>query len=262
MLGGSVHSAPVNALRYLVLIVAFAPGCVRTLPPVAAPPRELPEMRTDVPEPAPGEGRVALDVVDGPARVDEVVARSSSRASAVAVSSAGTVAVGDAVAEGATTAHVCTTPCLVNLPHGTHELIFTLPSGRADTASVMVGTRPTAYRRVLAIREQPLGRGEALAGFSMMMGGLAFAGIGFGIGPLFVSGNSSGLGVGLLVLGGVGVVLAAIGIPLLALHPADQREGAGVEWYLDTPAPTSVDEGPEPTESRNEPARPRRRRAL
>lgn len=241
------------------LAAALAMGCTRILPPPAAPERVLPAMRTDVPDPAAGEGRVALDVVEGPARVDEVLARSSASSSGVAVSSGGAVVVGSGYAEGTSTRHVCTTPCLVNLPFGTHELSFTLENGRTDTASVMVGTRPSAHRRTLALADEPLGRPEAVAGFALTVAGGSFAVLGFGLGPLFFLSDSDGAGIGFLVGGAVGLVLFAIGIPLMALNPADQREGASVEWYLDDGDPAATDPPDEPSEEPTEPE-PRRRR--
>jgi hypothetical protein len=213
--------------RFIVCLVVadLFVGCVQTLPPPAAPEAVLGRMRSDLPSPRSGEGRVAIDVADGPTRVDEITSTSGA---SVSVTSGWVDAL--AVAEASTRHHLCVTPCMVNLSYGAHDLLLTSEDQRIDTLSVTAGVRPSAYRRVLARRERPLQSPGAVAGFILAIAGGALGGIGLPLGALFV--DDGGLGVGLLVMGAIGALLAALGVPLMVANPAIQQPGATAEWPL------------------------------
>lgn len=208
---------------------ALAMSCTTTLPPPRAPERTVPPVRTDLGSPAPGHGRVILDVVDGPAEVREVLAESTSSSVAMGVSSQGSVAVAGAQGSEQTSRPLCTTPCATDLLRGNHVLTFTLVADprRTERADVAAGERVWVHRRALGQPRRLLpatfGLGIGVSILGLVVEGSAIAFIG----------EDNGAAIGLLVAGAV-VALGGIGV---MLSNTTVQPGAVTEWYFDeTPA--------------------------
>src|SRR5262245_44812804 len=113
------------------LLAAALLGCVPARrPPLATTARVAP--RPDVPPPPPaGYGRVIIDVVDGPARVDLPDVGSD---------------------DLAWRRPLCVSPCVLDLPQGRHQLRLTLTDRddhRTELALVNFRSMPTVYRRAM-----------------------------------------------------------------------------------------------------------------
>src|SRR5688572_13531225 len=97
-------------LGLLMGLAVFAGvGCIVHVTPPPAPEKLMPKLTMDPEPPGEGDGQVIVDTTNGPATVTVVLLSSGSRA---------------------LTKTVCaTTPCSVNLPIGSHDLIF---AGKTD----------------------------------------------------------------------------------------------------------------------------------
>ena len=143
---GSVRTA---SLFFLTL----ASACMKYLPAPASPEKIVPKVELVPLEP--GSGRVLFEVVDCPARVDEITAKFSTNTGAIAVASTGAVAVGSSSSSGENTKFICITPCAASLPIGHHEFRFTPtttgPKGdlQASTVTLQVKAGTAAFRHVL-----------------------------------------------------------------------------------------------------------------
>ena len=229
----TVTRAALTALACLHL--ACAP---RYLEPPRAPRRIVPEVAEET-APREGEGQVILDVVGRTARADLVTERQVPPGPAAmwSMPRAGhQVNVAALQMPRLTTRALCVTPCRVNLPLGTHEVLFSdlLPgSPRSSTALVRVGERPSVLRHVLGSQEAYPGR---------VIGGVLLLGIGFGgvlTGSLLAAfgevETSSGTGAvdlapaGFITLG-VGAVVTAVGAVLLGYSGSTIRPGATTHW--------------------------------
>jgi hypothetical protein len=224
---------PICARLGAMVVLTLAASCGRTLSPPAAPERVVPTNFISIP-PEPGLGHVLLDTPDGPATVVEVTSRSSASAS-------GAYGVW-ADASGETTRAVCTTPCEVNLPYGTHELRFTLvdDGSRESTANIVAGEHPSVARHAVGRRE--------VGSLPYIFAGLTtvFAGVAAGTGALFYTvpplyptdgnGNptSSPSGAALpTLIGGGALVVVSIAL-MLILQPVNQ-DGSTSQWVLSPP---------------------------
>lgn len=201
----------------VVILTALAAtlgcGCgVRALPPPDPPRREVPRgvELPDEPPPRPGTSRVMLDADGEPAKV---------------------VAVGDG------THALCTTPCVVDLPYGSHSLVLQsiLDEERRSRAELEVGPRPKIFRHTLGERHD--GGAANTLGTSLVAVGLLAAATGavFWAGGALArsaDGAPNGLeGTGRLVTGlGAGAVI--VGIPFLVVGRPSERPGATTEWTL------------------------------
>ena len=150
-------------------------GCAtRHLPPPATPAR----MPTQVSFPAPplrdGEGQVTLDVVPEAARVDLIASRAQVVPAAMGAPFAPRGYGAFPTATQYTVRPLCVTPCAVNLPLGTHELLFSAldpGSPRTSTAFVNISSTPSVVRH--AMGRQSVSTGGLIGAF--VMGGLGIA---------------------------------------------------------------------------------------
>jgi hypothetical protein len=205
---------PVLILQALALTAA---GCIHTLPPretpgpVVTPPAAYP--------PAPGFGRLYVDVVDGPAYVRVVKP----------ISVTETLNELEFQTEALEDQASCMSPCVLDLPLGGHLLAFPVRgAGGVDLARVIVSPSPTLYRRALGWRE----RGGA--GFVLGILGASFGGASVVTGAaLFPTGLATG-NHGLTLAGGItlgaGALLTAAGITTIANHPLVEQAGAGAQY--------------------------------
>lgn len=122
-------------------LASGAAGCVRTLPPPAAPERTVPRIEESRATPE-GHGRVVVDVVDGPMQVLNVD--------------------GPAVADPLLGRPACVTPCVLDLRHGRRWLAFDTPGPGFEVDWVEIGNFPvvcsstTLETRSVSVRESEI----------------------------------------------------------------------------------------------------------
>lgn len=224
------------APRLLVLASAaqtLACG-VEQLPPPAAPSRELPADLDVPPEPPPrGAGRVVLDTPGEKAQVHEITGVASAQAGRYHAFVVGS-------------RQVCTTPCVVDLPYGSHPLVFRSVGdpNRGSEVQLEVGSRPKVVRHAMGeSHDGGAARvvGGSLLGLGIITGltGALLWGIG---GAVNKDGSTSGLESTGKVLTGVGAAGIVVSIPLLWLGRPTKREGATTEWSL-SPGPVVPNNG-------------------
>ena len=165
---GSVARCSAGALMF-----ASVTGCFsrQELAARAKPARQIPTVVIEPAAPPPGTGRIVLDSADGPVMVEEVVAHADG--SAVGGR-------GFAYATATSTKPVCTTPCVVDLSAGNHQLLFGNP-GDDDrlVATVVAGAKPSIFRAAPTLTTPRAYRGivvtlETLA-YTALLTGLLFA---------------------------------------------------------------------------------------
>lgn len=196
-----------RAMIGLVLALALATGCGRTIPAVQAPEAGNPPQNVEVPKEVPkGEGVVILDT-DTPA----TVTLSLGQTTAVAYGSRG----GYATAYAETTRPICLrTPCAAILPIGEHKLYFVDPKdgmhGSDDV--IRVSEKPGIARHKLG------NIGGSPAGYysSYLVGTLGLTALTFGVLGLAMQ-HDSGIfskdaAVPFTVGGGIGLGLGILGM--------------------------------------------------
>lgn len=218
----------------ILLCNLLAAGCAtRYLPPPSRPARVAPRVENEPPSLREGEGRVTLDTTDGPARADLITQRLQigSGQSGSYVGHHGHAAYTPSIQY--TLRPLCQTPCMVNLPQGTHEILFTgldLSAGRASASYVHVSAVPSIARHAMGRQSNSVG---ALVG-GILLGGFGAALSLLGGALLLLDDDSdarrasydvpgwAALGVG-LGLGVGGVVLGQFGRP-------QEQPGATTQW--------------------------------
>jgi len=207
-------------VKTALLLVAsvLATGCFRhkryAAPP--APAQVLPNVEVGG-SPAPGLGRVVLDVQEGPAVVERV---HGGRASGIAGSHA--LSGSFELAQ-----RVCITPCVIDVPAGPQQLRFTLVDDdeRTSTGFINVDDRTGVYRHAIGTQRSRAWKG--FVGWPLLLLGVVLD-LGFTTvaskGELESNGGTIagvGIGVGLTVLGGW----------LVAGSVIEQQPGSGVQWH-------------------------------
>lgn len=213
-----------STARMIVVVGAWviSPGCVRELPPHRPSP-VVPEIDIPTQSPRPGNGRVVLEVVDGPATVMEI------RHDVYQMSEE--IPVGTSVVERQ---DLCSTPCVLERPLGRSTLRLTLQGDPSRNEVHSVTFSETSRVFLFALEERTERRGLrllaiALDGLGAM---LAVAG-GAVIGVLIAEHENDtsliGVGSGLI---GAGAVTLASGIVLHAVFPPQRRRGAVTSFPL------------------------------
>ena len=210
------------ALRSALILHGLAlatAGCFHELPPRATPGPVVPPAAT-LP-PAPGLGRIYVDVVDGPVQVRVV--------KPIRVTE--TVNDQQFESEELEDQATCTSPCVLDLQLGKHLLAFPVRgAGGVDVASVIASRSPTVYRLALSWRQ----RGDA--GFILGVLGASFGGASFITGaallPTGLAKDDHGLTLAGGITLGVGALLTAVGIWAIANHPLAEQAGAGAQYGL------------------------------
>jgi len=207
------------ARSLLLVSCLLAVGCVHRFPPPPTPGLVLPvPVPTVIP---PGQGRVYVDVVDGPTDVRAV--------SPVSV----TVALGDQVYEDSVLETVarCRTPCVLDLPLGNQLLAFPMRgSRRSEVDTVSVSMNPSLYRRALGSRRSG-GAGFVLGVLGATFGGLSGV-TGAALLPTGLATNQSGLTTAGAITLGAGAALIAVGIWAISENPILEQLGAGAQYDL------------------------------
>jgi hypothetical protein len=175
-------------------------------------------------EPPPnGAGRVVIDA-------------NGDRAKVVEITGSATAAAGNYRATIIGLRPLCTTPCVVDLPYGSHPLVLrsTTDETRVSELDLDVGPKPKVVRHTLG--EKKDGGAARTIGSTVLVLGATAALTGallWGVGELASrEGQQSGLvGPGQIVtgIGAAGIVLS---IPLLVVGRPSERPGATTEWTV------------------------------
>jgi hypothetical protein len=203
-------------------VLTIATGCgVQQLPAASAPAKVVPldvELPSDPPRP--GTGRVILETNGEPARVVEITGTAMASSGGLSATFVGV-------------RPLCTTPCVVDLPYGSHPLVLRSISdeSRQSETELDVGARAKIFRHTLGERSD--GGGLRTAGASLLTLGLLAATTG-AILWLAGSANANGsrltsTGQTLAGLGSAGIVLS---IPFLIVGQPTERPGATTQWTL------------------------------
>jgi hypothetical protein len=200
-------------------------GCgVEQLPAARPPSRTLPaEVVVPADPPAVGSGRVILDTNGEPASVVEITSGAATASGAVTADS-----------RGVGVRPLCTTPCVVDLPYGSHPIVLRSISdeSRQSETELDVGARAKVFRHTLGERTD--GGAMRMVGASFLtLGILAFAAgaVVWGAGSTSSHASPSLVTNGeVLTGGGAGGVLLAI--PFLLMGRPTERPGATTQWSL------------------------------
>jgi hypothetical protein len=209
----------VQAVALAAMFAGAAGGCVVHVAPPPTPDKVIPQLTDKAEPPGEGEGQVVVDATNGPASVTLIV---------------GAFSVGTAYgsADSVVTKPVCaTTPCVVNLPVGTHELIF---AGKRDvdlasSDAVQVTRTPSVFRHTV-------GRVESSPG--LLYGGLLGATVGGATaltGAIFLT-SSETRGTGLVTFG-LGAAITAVGAGMMYYGRTRIQPGSSVQFTPDGATP-------------------------
>ena len=175
-------------------------------------------------EPPPrGAGRVLLDA-------------NGDRAKVVEITGSATAAAGGYRATIVGLRPICTTPCVVDLPYGSHPLVLrsTTDATRISEVDLDVGPRPKIVRHTLG--EKRDGGAARTIGSSVLVLGAITAltgGLLWGLGELASkNGQTSSLSGTGQVLTGIGAAGIVLSIPLLVVGRPSERPGATTEWSV------------------------------
>ena len=204
----------------LVASLLLSAGCVHEFPPPPVPgPVQPPRFDTPIP---PGQGRVYLDVVDGPTQVRVVHPVSEQ------------VPFGDGTFYEDTvleTEQECRTPCVLDLPLGHRLFAFPMHSSlKEEVDDVWVSPTPSLYRRALGSRRSG-GAGFVLGVLGTTFGGTSLV-TGAALFPVGLATDKSGLTNSGAITLGIGAVLTALGIWAIAENPALEQPGVGARYDL------------------------------
>ena len=222
-----MHPRSVVAFALTALLGGAGLGCgVEQLPPARPPPRTLPaEVVVPVDPPPPGRGRVILDTDGEPASVAEITSGT------LGSSGGGGGGNGDPIAF---VKPLCTTPCVVDLPYGSHPILLrsTADATHQSETELDVGARARVFRHTLGERTD--GGGVRVVGASVLTLGILAVAAGvvmWGAGAASSHGAPSLVTGGeILTAGGSGGVL--LSIPFLLMGRPTERPGATTQWSL------------------------------
>jgi hypothetical protein len=224
--------------------LALALSCTKQLPPPQTPEQVVPKIKIP-PQPQSGTGRVVIDIVDGPAVVEEVISRT-------VVTTQGNTKT--AQYNGPPIKRkLCVSPCVLDLPLGPHVLSFTTSGSNAktDKTTLIFAEAPMIYRRALGHKERkPIwfgGIGAIGVGAGFLTAGLigftskdSVSGAG---GPLTAAQLSVGANIGFMV---GGAVLMGVGGLLMKQNQPIQQQGAETFWASTAPTQEPVATKPPP----------------
>ena len=223
--------AGVAQCKYLVAGIAalaglFAAACVTQLPPAPTPPPVAPAVG-DVAPVAAGQGRLVIDVIDGPTPVQRVQMLSEARED-----------------EGGRVRYrifeapepLCTaSPCVADLPSGNVVLGFPIIGKTGlEVELVHVGSEPTVYRRVLSRYDGSTGATYTPGIVAASIGGAAVT-TGVVLLPIGLGEENRGLATagGITLLAGSAIL--AIGIWAIRQGAPTFRPGSALHFSLPSP---------------------------
>jgi hypothetical protein len=210
-------------------IAVLGAACVRHLPPAPTPEPLVPRVEAGTPLAA-GQGRLVLDVVEGPAPVQQV------RMNATPVP--GPDGHNTFELHEAPSVLCAVTPCVTNIPVGNVVLGFPVigDSDATEVELVHIGPEPSVYRRSLSVYTDNTG-GVRLFGILATSIGGASAVTGAALLPIGLAKENGGLTVAGGLSLGVGAVLLAVGIWAIRADAPTYRPGSSNHFPLGAPAP-------------------------
>lgn len=188
--------------------------------PAAVLPSTLPVESIPQTRPAPGTGRVVLDVVDGPSDLQIKLSPPLTPSGAVE---------GGAFSYGQWQ-HLCRTPCVVDLPAGRHDLSIRVQHGNRGGDSDILVVEPeqvTAYRRAITIRKSSYIK--SYAGYTLLSIGIPVLLTGLLLMPADVDTSAA------LIVTGFGAAGTIGGGYLLREGIPHRYPGATTNWRLTGP---------------------------
>ena len=205
-----------------MIVVALA-GCVTRLPPPPPPPAVVPQVIQNAPPPAAGQGRLVVDVVDGPAPVQ----RLGMDPQAIQTSKGR-----PAVRFFETPRVLCpASPCVTEMAPGNVLLGFPVigDNDSTEVELVNVGPETSVYRRSLSQWHQG---DTSLFGILMTSIGGASLMTGSALLPIgLAQGNGGMTTAGALTLGG-GALMLVLGIWRLRATASTYRPGASFHFVV------------------------------
>ncbi|MDP3278260.1 MAG: hypothetical protein Q8Q09_23940 [Deltaproteobacteria bacterium] len=223
---------------------------VSSLPP-PPPPQDAPAEAQTPPTATPSRGVLAIEVDDGPARVERVVWHTVLRPTRVLVS--GNRRSGDVLPSHAfvEVEPVCVAPCVARVPYGAYELRITpldvatrddrlgprsqqesLESSAvyrsANTVAVVVNEAPSALRVTLGRRRAPAVVQSAGALTTLIGAGLTLLG-----GIMLPTGAVLGqtdVRDGSIIALSIGALGTLVGTSLLSGYPSEVRPASSTQW--------------------------------
>ncbi len=218
-------ASPSGKYRMFVLaaaIGALATGCgVQRLPAASAPAKVVPgDLDLPVDPPAAGTGRVIIETNGEPAKVVEITG-------------AATASNGRYTATIVGVRPLCTTPCIVDLPYGSHPLVMHSLSDETHQSEteLEVGARAKVFRHTLGERKD--GGAARTVGSTLLTLGIVAAATGailWAVGASSTTGSDlAGRGQLITGLGAGGIGLS---IPFLLVGRPTERPGSTTQWNL------------------------------
>jgi hypothetical protein len=217
--------------RLLVAATWFAAltaaGCGVERLPAASPPARVVPTDVDIPSdpPAPGTGRVILETDGEPAKVVEITGTTTASSGSYTATIVGL-------------RPLCTTPCVVDLPYGSHPIVLRSVSDETHQSETEldVGARAKVFRHTLGERTD--GGALRTVGGTLLTLGILAAATGAAMwlaGNASDSGSSSLTNNGQLVTGlGAGGVL--LSLPFLFAGRPTERPGSTTQWTVPSAA--------------------------
>lgn len=181
-----------------------------------------------MPPPPGGHGRLVVDVVEGPVRVQRVQMKATpvDRGSRVTYRF-----------EEASEVLCAASPCVTDLPAGNILLGFPVigDPDAMETELVHVGLEPSVYRRTLSLYEDRTGGTRVFGIIATALGGTAMI-TGTALLPAGLSKDHDGLAIAGGITLGAGAALLALGIWAIRADAPTFRPGAANHFPL-APAP-------------------------
>lgn len=213
-----------KSIGVALVSVVCASGCVKHLPRAATPEHTVPDVDVATPPPE-GQGRLVIDVVEGPTevkRVDmkpEAVEGDDGRVS---------YRFGESVED------LCdATPCAIDLQPGNVILAFPVIGDenalRIDL--VHVGSDTSVYRRSLAVYDSRKGGGYKFGIVGTVLGASGMV-TGAALLPVGLADDKSAMALAGGVTLGVGTALMALGIWLINANAPTIRPGSWAHYPL------------------------------
>lgn len=201
-----------------LVILACLGACTINLPAAPVPPAVPPPISSPTPPPA-GQGRLIIDVVDGPTPVQRV-----DMASEPIKKETGFVTYRFSEAPR----QLCPqTPCLAHVPAGTNILLGfpVIGSESTETELVHIGPEPSVYRRSLSVYHRKGGGGKVLGIIMTSVGGAALA-AGATFLPIGLAKDIDGMTIAGGASLGAGTALLVVGILMIRANSPTYRPGS------------------------------------
>ncbi|ACY15597.1 hypothetical protein [Haliangium ochraceum] len=212
-----------SALRgtALLLLLCGAGACVHRLPPALTPQPVVPAI-TAAP-PAQGDGRLVIDVVQGPAPVHEVQMQAEPIEDASGYVRYGFHAAPEMLCPAS--------PCVVDAPPGNILLGFPVigDPGAIEVELVHISEQPTIYRRALSEYDGETGAVRVLGILGTSVGGAALT-TGIPLLTIGLANENRGLGIAGAASMAAGTALLTLGIWAIRADSPSFRPGSSLHF--------------------------------